>query len=656
MKKLNKIILLPLFVFTMLIGIAAVSQTKVYAYAYTTVYLEVGETYKQTTDNTEPIFTYASNLKGTGYDSKGVQVCNAVWDTATIKKRKYFTIAAKNEGVATFYVNRLNSKKTADRVRTVKVRVFKKGVAPSIKNNISHSENDKNDYLNQQVYVYSGNTFATTSTSNVTLPSDVSEDTTKKAVKASLHIYECDSAGNTIANDKKKLNAASALSGSSLSFTAKTTSTVTSTYVRASYKWTSSNGSVRYTPAKIIKVNVYPKPVLGIFQNGNSISSLSMTLGNEKKVNMSVTNIQSGDVLSNQECVIQDKTKVTVSSSKGVWTIKPLTLTNNIPIKLTFKCNVAGVLSKHNGDAYTALSKIVSVNVNALKSVKIDGSLYDKKQIKIAWDKNEDAASYVVYRCETEQGEFKKISEVKDLFFIDDDKDFKYNKTYYYKVRAVGTDGKTMSDFSNTCSVKLIVKKPYIKSVTKSGKYYLVTISGTKYSGFELYSGKNKILLASTTSDTLNIILGKGKNFLYVRAFYKNEKTGAKAYSDYSNEYVKKIKNDIKKVTVKKPTIKSLKKVKGTKKKTKKKTYIKIVTSKKVKDYGADGFEIYISKNKNFKGCKPKYLKKNKKKISFKVNSSNQIYYVKIRAYKKQNKKKIYSAFSGVKSVKKLSK
>lgn len=664
MKKLHKMLLLSMLTVAMFIGVATVNQTRVYAYAYTTVYLEVGETYKQTTTNTEPIFTCASNLKGTGYDSKGVKVCDAEWNTATLKKRTYFTITAKNEGVATFYVNRLNSKKDDDRVRTVKVRVFKKGTAPDLQNSISHAESDKKNFTNQQIYTYAGNSFTVTSVPKVALPSDVSEDTSKKAVKASLHIYECDNNGNTLTNDKKKLSAGSSLNGSTLRFTSNATSSATSTYVRASYKWTTSNGNIKYSVARILKVNIYPKPTLGIYQNGKGISSLSMVMGSTEDVNMSVANIQTGDVLSKQSCVVQDKTKVSVSNSRGVWTIKPLTITNNIPVKLTFSCVVTGIVSNHNGEDYMPLNKVITININTLKSVRIVGELYGNNQVRVSWNKNEDAGSYLVYRSETEQGEYKKIGTTKDLFMVDDDNKLEYNKTYYYKVCVVGKDGKAMSDFSNISAVKIALKTPRIKSVTRSGKYYLVEISGTHYSGYEIYIGNNRRVLASTEADTVNIKLGSGTNLLCVRAFFKNEKSGEKVYSDYSSIYKliiddenkPTVKND-EKVKVQKPTIITLKKVHGKKKKTKSKTYVKIVMAKRVKDYNADGYEIYLSKSKNFKSCKfMKVRNKNLKKKTIKIKKARAKYYVKIRAYKVVNNKKIYSDFTKTKSVTKISK
>lgn len=639
MKKLNKIIMLPLFVLAMLIGITTVSQTKVYAYAYTTVYLEVGETYKQTTDNTEPIFTYASNLKGTGYDSKGVKVCDAVWNTATIKNRKYFTITAKNEGTATFYVNRLNSKKDADRVRTVKVRVFKKSVTPGLKNSISHSSADDDNFLNQQVYIYAGNSFKVTSSNGTVTPSDVSEDTAKKAVKTSLHIYECKEKGETLDKGTNRLDAGS-LSGSTMTFSSKSGGRAT-TYVRASYKWTSSNGTVHYSPARIIKINIYPKPVMRVFKNNKAVDSMSMVLGNPEDVNTSVTNLQSGDILTEQECIVQDETKVNVKELDGSWSITPLSMTNGIPIRLTFSCIVSGQVSQHNGDAYAKISKAVSLSVSALKSVTVKGHSVNKKSVRIYWDGNPDAAAYRIYRSDSPNGAYEKIGDTAECFYDDNDDELIYNKTYYYKIRAVGRDEDTMSEFSQVHSVKLALSVPKIKSVTKSGKYYLIKIEGDKYSGYEVCEGESKKLLISTISDSVSIPLSSLKHVLYVRSFYKNDKTGAKAYSSYSNAYVINQNNKSGKIKIKTPQINKVSK-------SGKKITVKMC--RKAGSYNGTGFQIVISTDKKFK--RKKTIKTSYKTKTVTVKKSKATYYVKVRAFTKVNGKTKYGSYCKMKKIK----
>lgn len=91
--------------------------------------------------------------------------------------------------------------------------------------------------------------------------------------------------------------------------------------------------------------------------------------------------------------------------------------------------------------------------------------------------------------------------------------------------------------------------------------------------------------------------------------------------------------------TPKKAVIKSLKNKKGKKMK---------ITIKKIA--GVNGFRIRYCENKKFKG----YVQKNttKRIVTIKKLVKKQTYYVKVRAYKKVNGKKVWGAWSKVKKVK----
>ncbi len=101
----------------------------------------------------------------------------------------------------------------------------------------------------------------------------------------------------------------------------------------------------------------------------------------------------------------------------------------------------------------------------------------------------------------------------------------------------------------------------------------------------------------------------------------------------------------VKKITVKKPKLKKVKRVKG------KKRIVKAFWSK-VK--GISGFEIQFSTSKKFKKSKTKTyrIKKSKTKKAFKKLKKKKKYYVRIRAYKTVKGKKYYSKWSNIKAVK----
>lgn len=64
---------------------------------------------------------------------------------------------------------------------------------------------------------------------------------------------------------------------------------------------------------------------------------------------------------------------------------------------------------------------------------------------------------------------------------------------------------------------------------------------------------------------------------------------------------------------------------------------------------GADGYQVVYSTNKNFRKAKKKILH-NKKKILSGLRSGK-VYYVKVRAFQKQNGARTYGAYSGAKKI-----
>lgn len=72
------------------------------------------------------------------------------------------------------------------------------------------------------------------------------------------------------------------------------------------------------------------------------------------------------------------------------------------------------------------------------------------------------------------------------------------------------------------------------------------------------------------------------------------------------------------------------------------------------KKSGANGYQIYYSRNKNFKKLSAKKIVKGGKKTSYvgKNFTKGRKYYVKVRAYKNVNGRKVYGEWSNVKTVK----
>lgn len=93
----------------------------------------------------------------------------------------------------------------------------------------------------------------------------------------------------------------------------------------------------------------------------------------------------------------------------------------------------------------TVLKKTSSISASATKS-----------QVKLKWKKVSGAAKYQIYRSTKKNGTYKKIATVKSSVLSYKDKSVSKNKTYYYKVRAVGNGvgGNTYSSYSGVKQMK----------------------------------------------------------------------------------------------------------------------------------------------------------------------------------------------------------
>lgn len=611
--------------------------TNVNAMTNSDVYLEVGESYKVTLTTKKPV------LDALGTEDKKIATASISKSTLTIKGVK--------KGYMSFYINKNGSTANSNRVRKVRVHIYptSSSITTSLTNNISHANGNNSNYTNQPVYVYGGRSFVITA-SATDLPTSIASTEWSGKAKglAASSIYEClDTNGNGIQAGGTWYFAPNTLSGLKRTFTARSVTGGINSYIRGTTVWYSSAGKAHYTKMRVINTKIYPLPVVNVYnKNGTEINSLSLFMGNSVNVTTTLKNMQNGDVVYDRDCVIQDESKISVDDNGGSWEVTPLGLTNGIAVKATFKYSIENAISVRNGENYTTFSKVISINVAKLNAVTIEKGAVGKKSIKITWTKNNNAARYLVFRADSENGDYEEIGSTGECYYTDTE-DLQYNKTYYYKVKALGSDEDTESDFSKAYGVKLTLLKPYISSVEKIGETYLVTINGVKYDGFEIYSGNNKTLISSTRSNSVNIVIS-GNGELYVRAFVGSGKS--RIYSAYSNGY--KIqgnnKNNDGNVIINSPTGNLLKKPKIKKLKAGR-NYVSVVIKKKAAKYNGSKFQIKFSTKSNFKNAK---IKKCGQKTRIKGLRKNKRYFFKVRVLKVVNGQKKYSKWSGVKSVK----
>ena len=143
-----------------------------------------------------------------------------------------------------------------------------------------------------------------------------------------------------------------------------------------------------------------------------------------------------------------------------------------------------------------------STKINAPENVK--ASVSGVANAKIKWSSVEGAKKYTIYRATSKDGKYKKVGTAKTTSYKD--KSLNRGKTYYYKVKANGTDSNSKK--SNYAKVKILTKKQVLKKIrnalkdkkwVKNNIRMKQTVFGTKMTGKQtLFFGKlkNKELVA----------------------------------------------------------------------------------------------------------------------------------------------------------------
>ena len=276
--------------------------------------------------------------------------------------------------------------------------------------------------------------------------------------------------------------------------------------------------------------------------------------------------------------------------------------------------------------------------------VKVESDTY--QSLKLSWGKITGAEGYELYRATSERGKYQKISYVSGTEYKDTG--LQTGTEYFYKIipcAKLGPWGKMVvtGESSNPVHGKTVLSAAVLTSVKKKG-YDSLEISWKKVTGADGYviyrstskTGtykKIKTVVSKGTVHYVNSGLKTGTSYYYKVCAYR--KSGSQTvYGAFS-----KVKSE-------KPTLASVsvKKVKAGKKQA-------VLSWKKLS--GANGYEIVRStkKSKGYKKVKT-ITSAATVKYTDKKLKSNQIYYYKVRGYRKVNGKKVYSPYSTPKKVK----
>lgn len=603
MKMLKKLI--PVLTFFLIMATAGlIEKDDVYAYSYTNVYLEVGESYRQPVTSSKPVFDALGDADE--------QITSAEWNSADLAKRTYFTVKAKKYGTATFYICSGGKSDTAHRVRTVKVHVYDRA-SGNVLSIINSTSKTNNSFVNVPIYLWSGNVSAITLSQTYPFPWSVSDDTSGKARARSVTYNSSNTSVATVDGYGR--------------VTAKTRG---SSVITAKCFWTTSAGNTK-TISRNVTVYTYTKPTLSVYEKDTAVNSINLLLGTEKELNYRLSNMEATNTIRSASCTPQDANKFSVKADNGNFILSPKTVTNGVNVNAIFSVILNCPVYDHNGISAATFTRTIPVSIAYMNSVTISNCTSRKDGIKIIYSENENASSYNIYRSDDEKGEYKYIGNTVLNSYIDTE--VKYGKKYYYKVKALGKDNDNFtSEFSNIVSGEKKVERPVISSIKKVNGRYEVFLSGTSYDGYNIYLGADKNVIGTTLSHTATITLSAGSNKIYARAYVVED--NKKIYSDYSNVYLLEIE---KKVNVKRPRILKVFRHKHSLK-------IKLKAVKGIK-----GYQVKVLSKKHKKVRSKTSMKKN---ITVRRIKSGTVYYVKVRAYKIVEGKKVYSKYCKLKKVK----
>lgn len=177
----------------------------------------------------------------------------------------------------------------------------------------------------------------------------------------------------------------------------------------------------------------------------------------------------------------------------------------------------------------------------AVTGIKVSSVSYNS--VKLTWSKSENATGYAVYRSVKKSSGYSRVSKNSLTSTSFTDRSLKTGSTYYYKVKALRTEGNMTaeSSFSKYISAKPYLSRPSVK-LTAGKKKITVKwnrISGA--SGYKVYRSVKKssgykciaTVKKGTTRSLVNSKIKKGKRYYYkVRAYVKV--SGKYVYSSYS--------------------------------------------------------------------------------------------------------------------------
>ncbi len=162
------------------------------------------------------------------------------------------------------------------------------------------------------------------------------------------------------------------------------------------------------------------------------------------------------------------------------------------------------------------------------------------KSLRVRWEPVNNAVSYQVYRSTKKTGSYKKMAELSENTY--NDKNLKAGTTYYYKVRAIYSDGKK-SSFSSIHSAKTLAAPQITSIVSRSnGRLKITWKPVDKAKQYELLRSTKKngnfqkvATISKKAGETfIDLNLKTQKKYYYKVRARGGEKNGYSSYSAVS--------------------------------------------------------------------------------------------------------------------------
>ena len=355
-------------------------------------------------------------------------------------------------------------------------------------------------------------------------------------------------------------------------------------------------------------------------------TKLTVGTTTNKTLNITLTEVSGADVYEIYRATSKSGTytKIVTLDEPGTYNDKDVKVGKTYYYKVRVK-NEAGIAG-----SYTS---IVSKTVIPAKVENVQMTSANSSTIKIKWDQTE-ASGYEVYRS-TNNKKWTKIKTItKGTTLTNSESGLSSNKTYYYKVRAYKTVGRTKiyGSYSTVIAAKTAPAKPKLTVSTTSNKTLKISVGATGGATiYEIYrsTSKNGTYTLISTSNVAGAYIDEdvivGKTYYYKARAINNQNMKGSYTSVVSKTVIPAKVANVQMTTANTSSIKI-----------------------SWDETEATGYEVYMSTN-NKRWTKVKTITSGTT-LSYtnKSLSANKTYYYKVRAYKTVGKTKVYGSYSNV--------